>query len=203
MATTYSELELAEAVEKSDSLAEVLRNLGLAASGTAYKNLRANIYDYNISILHFGTRPRNMDTMVKPVEYFLKLNGPKIRSSRLKEKLWESGLLEEKCYRCGITEWQSEEAPLDLEHINGNHQDNRIENLTILCANCHRLTETWGFKRGYGREKNKCLCGREISKRATSCRSCVSISVVSKPKIQWPSDEKLLDMLAQSNYRSR
>lgn len=51
---------------------------------------------------------------------------------------------------CGLTEWPSDPISLELHHINGDGQDNRLENLTLLCPNCHSQTDTWG-----GRNKGK------------------------------------------------
>ena len=69
----------------------------------------------------------------------------------------EEGLFERKCYGCGKTHWncdltnyKDELIPLELEHKNGNNKDNRIENLTLLCPNCHAQTGTYR-----GRNKNK------------------------------------------------
>ena len=63
---------------------------------------------------------------------------------------------------------------LQLDHINGNHNDNRLENLRIVCPNCHTQTDTFGSK--IKREKNKCVdCGVEISLKSKRCRKCGSI----------------------------
>lgn len=67
-------------------------------------------------------------------------NTCKIKSSSLKEKLFKFEFKSKTCEVCGIKEWQNQPAPLELHHINGNSQDNALENLQILCPNCHAQT---------------------------------------------------------------
>jgi predicted nucleic-acid-binding Zn-ribbon protein len=64
-------------------------------------------------------------------------------SSRLRKKLLSEGIKESKCERCGNTHWQDSLIPLDLHHIDGNRFNNNLENLQILCKNCHALTESY------------------------------------------------------------
>lgn len=52
-----------------------------------------------------------------------------------------------KCRACGRKRWMGKPVPLHVDHINGNHDDNRFENVRFLCSNCHELTPTWGFKK--------------------------------------------------------
>jgi 5-methylcytosine-specific restriction endonuclease McrA len=74
---------------------------------------------------------RELDDIL--VEHSTYANNP-----RLKERLIKEGLLENKCAICGnIGEWMGKALTLQLDHINGEHTDNRIENLRILCPNCH------------------------------------------------------------------
>ena len=63
---------------------------------------------------------------------------------KIKGKLIREGLKENKCEICGlINEWNGKPLVLQLHHINGNHTDNRLENLQILCPNCHSQTDTY------------------------------------------------------------
>lgn len=68
--------------------------------------------------------------------------------TRLKIRLLREGLLEPKCYAvdCGLTEWKGKPISLQLDHINGDNLDHRIENLRLLCPNCHSQTDTFAGK---------------------------------------------------------
>ena len=65
-------------------------------------------------------------------------------------RLLAEGLKEPQCERCGLTEWQGQDLSLELHHVNGDGRDNRLENLMLLCPNCHSQTDSWG-----GRNKGR------------------------------------------------
>lgn len=67
------------------------------------------------------------------------------RTSRthLKDRLIQAGILLPRCSRCGLTEWLGQSLSLELHHINGKNKDNRLENLQLLCPNCHSQTPTY------------------------------------------------------------
>ena len=67
-------------------------------------------------------------------------DGSTVKSFRLKLLLFRNGLKAPLCERCLGAEWMGEPMPLELHHVNGNPFDNRIENLQVLCPNCHALT---------------------------------------------------------------
>lgn len=88
------------------------------------------------------TRPQGM-----PLEELMPHGGSR---HNVKIRLLRSGLLADACESCGLTHWQGERLSLHLDHINGVRDDHRLENLRMLCPNCHSLTETYG-----GRNKKR------------------------------------------------
>jgi len=105
---------------------------------------------------HFGFNSRIWNDAVKsgrikPRDHRIPISnlvveGRHTRRTHLKMRLLGAGLLEPRCYNCGITEWRGRPISLQLHHIDGNGQNNRLENLQLLCPNCHSQTETWGGK---------------------------------------------------------
>ena len=67
---------------------------------------------------------------------------------QLKARLLKQGLKENRCQRCGISEWRGAPLSLALHHVNGDRMDNRVENLELLCPNCHSQTETFAGRNG-------------------------------------------------------
>ena len=66
--------------------------------------------------------------------------------STLRQRLIKENIIEYRCKTCGIIEWNGISLSLQLDHINGVNNDNRLENLRFLCPNCHAQTKTWGKK---------------------------------------------------------
>ena len=64
-------------------------------------------------------------------------SGSHIKSHKLRLKLIEEGIKDKKCEICGLSEWLGKDIALELHHKNGNHYDNNIDNLEVLCPNCH------------------------------------------------------------------
>jgi hypothetical protein len=80
-------------------------------------------------------------------------------SSDLKKQLYKEGLLEEKCSECGLGNvWQGKPLVLQIDHIDGDHYNNELSNLRILCNNCHSQTKNF--------------CGRNINKALYECKDC-------------------------------
>jgi len=69
-----------------------------------------------------------------------------MQSDKLKIRLINEGYLDPRCDICGITRWLDGEVPLQLDHKNGNKDDNSLKNLRLLCPNCHALTPQYRLK---------------------------------------------------------
>ena len=76
----------------------------------------------------------------KPALYYIENDLP-IHSYKLKEKLIRDGLKQDRCEKCGVSEWLGVKLPLELHHKDGNHHNNQLSNLEILCPNCHSIQE--------------------------------------------------------------
>jgi hypothetical protein len=146
---TYTDNQFIEAVETSTSVRQVLSKLGLKEAGGNYKVAQQRIAKLGISLADGAngqgwSKGKTLGPK-KPIEYYLTENSYH-QSYKLKLRLIAEGLKQHKCECCGITEWMGKQTPLELDHINGNHHDNRLENLRILCPNCHAQTDTYRGK---------------------------------------------------------
>ncbi|MFI7013645.1 HNH endonuclease [Streptomyces sp. NPDC050164] len=141
--------ELRVAVAESVSIAEVLRRLGRPDSGTQREHLRRWIDEEQLTTEHFlgqahqrGKRGPALGR--RPEEILVKHDGERrTRTVVLRRALHEMGIAEE-CADCGIgPEWLGKPMTLEVDHINGDWSDDRLENLRLLCPNCHAVTSTW------------------------------------------------------------
>lgn len=142
----YSKEEVEKAVAENKSYAGVLRQFGLRPSGANYRTIHDLIDKYSLDTSHFTGQGWNVSQVFKPqkeysLEEILIENSPYRCNRRLKTRLIKVGFKERKCERCGLTQWQGNEIPLEIHHINGKNTDNRLANLQFLCPNCHALTE--------------------------------------------------------------
>lgn len=71
---------------------------------------------------------------------------PQYQSNKLRIRLLQEKVFEHRCSNCNLSEWLNKPIPLELEHINGKSSDHRLENLTLLCPNCHSFTSTYRGK---------------------------------------------------------
>ena len=148
MKHSYSEQELRDAVKESGSLRQVLQKLNIVAAGGNYETTKKRISLYGIDTSHFHGQLWNKGKTIGPkrsIEEYL-VKGKLVGSHKLKLRLIAEGIKQHKCECCGITEWNGQPTPIELDHIDGNRYNNTLDNLRILCPNCHAQTDTYRGK---------------------------------------------------------
>lgn len=151
---SWTSAQLKEAVKTSKSLRQVIAKLGLVPAGGNYVHIAKAIYVEGLDTSHFKGHAWNKGLRI-PKEPIYTLEEILVvenhyNSYRLKQRLFKEGLKTAKCEECGWAQVSPDgRIPVEIDHINGIHSDNRIENLRILCPNCHSLKPTHR-----GRNKN-------------------------------------------------
>ena len=144
----YSVDDLKNAIKNSRSIAQVLDKLGIVPAGGNYKTIKRRIDKHNIDISHFGGQSwkRGQATgPTKPIDFYLTKNSI-VQSFKLKKRLLSENIFQHKCYECNQTKWLNNPIPIELHHIDGDPYNNELSNLTLLCPNCHALTDNYRGK---------------------------------------------------------
>jgi 5-methylcytosine-specific restriction endonuclease McrA len=133
--------------EKSETMAKAALALGLKFTTFKRKALKLGCYKPNQSGKGI-TKKHNGNKI--PLNEILEGKHPTYQTLKLKKRLIKEGIKDNKCEECGVSKWNGKDLECHLDHINGDSKDHRIENLKILCPNCHSQTDTY--------------CGRNIKK---------------------------------------
>lgn len=138
----HSEVE--ELVKQQTPFAEIARKLDVARD-TATTYVKRHWPEYKGNQSHKGAKfPEQRIPILQRIA-----SGSHVTAGEIRRKLIEEGYKEQKCECCGLSEWMGKPIPLELHHKNMNHWDNSLENLQILCSNCHMQAH------GYSNIKHK------------------------------------------------
>ena len=145
-----SDEQFVELLKKSSTISEVLFKLGYTVKGNSwgYSQVKRRMDDLNLDYSIFKGKSAVIKTgRLNNVrkEDILKENC-KHQRTVLRRYIIKNNLIPYKCAICGCTEWQGKTLSLELDHINGINNDNRLENLRFLCPNCHSQTSTYGSR---------------------------------------------------------
>jgi hypothetical protein len=189
----YEKEFIQKVVNDSVSYKEVLIKMGLRAAGGNYKILKKYINLYGLSISHFESpeevSKRNLFKDKISLDEILVENSTYSRTS-LKTRLYDDKILERKCSLCGQDEnWNGMKISLILDHINGIYNDNRIENLRIVCPNCNAGLDTHAGKNN--RKNKEIKVEKEIKKR---------IFYEKERKVERPSYDILINEISMMGY---
>jgi Zn finger protein HypA/HybF involved in hydrogenase expression len=218
MKHSYTIEEFKKAVQGSYSIAQALTKLGVSPRGGNYRVFKKfeNLYAVDTSHFtgqgHLKGKTHNFNTiplseiLVKDYEY---------SSNKLRKRLISEGIKEYKCECCGLKEWLGDPIPLELDHIDGDHYNNTLENLKILCPNCHAKTPTYRGKNKRSKNSQTLKNKNQIEKikKVYNCSSCkVELKRKSKTglcflchsksqrRVERPSKEQLLQEVKESSY---
>ena len=161
--------EFLDLVRRSNSYKSILGEFGVVVSGGSVKILKDRILKLGIDISHFERKPARV---LSNNDVFC-INSSVDRGI-LKRIVIRNGLLQNRCSICGLEkEWQGRPIVMIIDHINGVNNDNRIENLRMVCQNCNSQLETFAGKNVRKERKHfYCECGAQISRPGISCKRC-------------------------------
>lgn len=142
--------QFVELLKKSSTISEVLFKLGYTVKGNSWgcSQVKQRMADLNVDQSIFKGKQCALQNRaareINPAD-ILKKNCKHVRSV-LRRYVIKNQLVPYKCAICGCTEWQGKTLSLELDHVNGINNDNRLENLRFLCPNCHSQTTTYGSR---------------------------------------------------------
>lgn len=138
--------DLARAAAVADGWADLARLLGLGDSSSAQRRVKRLAESAGLDCSHFAgqawSRGTRRSGRASPLSELL-VAGRATGTNALKRRLLREGLLPPSCATCGHERWCGRAVPLELDHVDGDRTNNRLENLRLLCPNCHAQTGTY------------------------------------------------------------
>lgn len=197
----YSKDRLSKIVLQSKSYADVCRGLNMGTKGNNFKTVKKYISLYEIDTSHFETKGTQLIRVhlsnTIPLKDILVENSKYKSNYNLKNRLFKEGIKSNKCEICGLEdEWNGVEIKMQLDHINGINTDNRLENLRIICPNCHSQTETFCGKNNSKKFKKK--KERELNGGRTNAE--VNASLKNRKVKNRPSKEDLVVLIKDKGF---
>ncbi len=140
MKVQINETEFKEVVSSSSSMSEASAKLGLHFN--TFKRISVKLGIYNPNPSGKGIR-KDMSSKSIPLNEILEGKHPSYQTYKLKKRILKEGILVNECSECGLNEWNGKPISIELDHIDGVRTNHKLENLRLLCPNCHSQTDTY------------------------------------------------------------
>ena len=138
-----NESEFIRVCNEAESMAKACTELGLHFN--TFKKYAQKLGCYHTNQSGKGIlKPKTTGKI--PTDEILAGKHPQYQTNKLRLRLIKEGIKEEKCEMCGIEDWLGKRLAFELDHIDGNSNNHLLENLRIVCPNCHSQTETYRAK---------------------------------------------------------
>ena len=137
-----SDASFCEACRNSKSMAAAASSLNLHFNSFKKRALELGCYNTNQS----GKGVKKQNPQIPLHDIILEGKCPHYQSFKLKNRLYKEGIKKKNCENCGISHWLDKPLALELHHLDGNRQNHLLNNLKLLCPNCHSQTDTFRSK---------------------------------------------------------
>ena len=148
----WTDEDFVQAVKESFSYAQVISKLRLRVAGSNYDMVKRKIRELGLDVSHMTGKAWNQGVQFRPLREKQPLQGILVEHStfvnanHLRERLLSESVKARRCECCGNSEWLGQPIALELHHVNGIRDDQRLDNLRILCPNCHAMTKNYRGK---------------------------------------------------------
>ncbi len=134
----YTDEDIIQCSKKATSMSSLLKMLGLRQSGGNFIHMRKNLQRLNLSCDHWTGQAWSKDKRLKNWQDYTKVVSLKYHLEQERGR---------KCEKCGLSHWLEQLITLEVHHIDGNRTNNEYDNLSLLCCNCHAVTDNWRNKK--------------------------------------------------------
>lgn len=193
----YNDVELQQLLNESDSMRSVLVKVGLSSNGgNSYDSLRKRLKKSNLNIDHFNSTKNLLNIHNSLPNELVFCENSNLARGKIKKRIIDNNLIDYVCSECGISSiWNKKPIVLQLDHINGINNDNRLNNLRFLCPNCHSQTATYTSKKLKENVNYICnMCGKDRKMRTSNiCQQCSQVNQSTKFNVDKNELKKLIE----------
>jgi len=194
--------EMQKLLDENSSVVGILKKLGFDGYNGNHRTLKQRIFSGEFDLSQFeknkkeehSNRRLKLRLSNKTSDEDVFIENSVYHRKNLKKRLIEDHGFEYKCSECDVIDsYNNKPISLQIDHINGINNDNRLDNLRFLCPNCHSQTDSFSGKRH--KKHYSCSCGNPKSKLAIRCQSCDLRDKPKKQNVIWPNVEDMTRLL--------